>query len=192
MAEKRKGCGLLIAALVATIIAAIVGFMGIKSGVDDIQSGVAENSAGAVSFATPSSGTFKAPQDKDGTVWLTSTDGNAPSKPTGYSVTVVDESGKEITVTNSVATVTIMNQVKLASFPCTKDSIYNVSVAGLPDSSSIEVSHSSAAEALGGAGKVAGGLFGALGLGFVAFVLGLIGIIRWFTSKPKVTAPPVA
>ena len=192
MAEKRKGCGFLIAALVATVIAVIVGVMGIKSGVDDIKD-TSENALnGSVTLTTPGTATFKATQDKDATVWLASSGSTAPAKPSGYTVKAVAADGKEITTTKTAATVTVMNQVQLASFPATKDSTYTVSVTGLPDGSVVEVSHSSLSEVMGGAAKAAGGFFGALAIGFVAFVLGLIGLIRWLSSKPKPAAAPPA
>ncbi len=189
MAEKRKGCGFLIAAIVATIIAAIIGFMGIKSGVDDIQDTAKNTENGAVTLITPGTVAFKATQDKDATVWLASNDTNAPAKPKGYTVKAVAADGSEIKTSNTSSTITVMNQVQLASFPASKDSTYTVSVTGLPDGCNVEVSHSSFSEVMGGAAKAAGGFFGAIALGFVAFILGLIGLIRWLSSKPKDPAP---
>ena len=191
MAEKRKGCGFLIAAILAAIIAAVIGYMGVKSGVDDIEDTAADNSKGAVKLTTPGTATFTATQDKDATVWLGSTNSTPPTKPSGYTVTVVGADGEEINTTITSATVTVMNQVQLASFPASKDSTYTVSVTGVPDGSLIEVSHSSFSEVMGGAAKAAGGVIGAIALGFVAFILGLVGFIRWLTSKPQ-AAPPAA
>ena len=189
MSEKRKGCGFLIAAIVATVIATIIAYMGIKSGVTDIQNTTENTIDGAITFNTPETATFTATLDEEVSVWLNSNDSTPPTKPNGYSVKATTADGTEVAVSQSADITIINNQVQIASFPASKGNTYAVSVSGLPEDSIIEVSHSSLSEIMGGAAKAAGSLLGAIALGFIAFILGLIGLIRWLTSKPKDPAP---
>ncbi|MGB0991304.1 MAG: hypothetical protein ACPG32_02430 [Akkermansiaceae bacterium] len=186
MAEKRKGCGFLIAALVATIIAAVVGILAIKGGVDDVKDSV----SGGSEFTPPAIGSVTAEDNSGATIWYHVA---GTEMPKGVTISVTNTADNTPVPTHTPASSTNLNgKLMIGSFVTQKDATYNVSIEGLPVGSSASVSSTSAEKLAGGAMKAAGGFFGALAIGFVAFVLGLIGLIRWLTSKPKAEAPPVA
>ncbi len=186
MATKKKGCGFLITALVLLLIGGgIAGFAGFSA----YNSGKAfvEKLDDGTQFQVPNGTELTAGEDGEMTVWLTGTGSDVLSNIT---INVKNlESGKTISASRPTGTSNFGNKHLIGNFKVTKGQRYHVAATGLPDGRTITLSNISSSAVLSIVGKGLGAFFGGGAFAFVALVFGIIGLIRFFTSKPSSTEP---
>ena len=184
MATQKKGCGFLITALILLIIGGIVAFLGIKGAVDS-----AKDFTSITEFQTPDGGDVTATEDGAISVWMVG--GNDTTRPSGLSINAKDlDTGEYVTATIPSSTSRINDRMLLGSFPAEKGKKYKVHVTGVSNDRTISISSISPDAALGVVGKGLGGVFGAAFCGFLALIFGIIGLVKFFSSKKA--APPAA
>lgn len=185
MANQKKGCGFLIAALVILLLGGgIATYLGIstantvKEFGEDIQKGEV--------FVSPGTLNYTASKDGEATVWITG-DGSDDLSTITIEVTDV-ATGKTTTHQKGGQSSNMGNQYLVTAFPIEKDKAYKVRATGAAVGKTFRVStvSSSAVFAILGKGF---GTVGAIGVaGFLALIFGIIGLVKYFGSKKA--APP--
>ena len=185
MATKKKGCGFLIAALVLLIIggiiAGILGMSAISTGKE-----FAENIQSGTSFVTPGSTAYSATEDSEVTVWLVGGNSEDVDK---VVVNVTDTSSNTSSpATKPSGSSTMGNQHLVGTFNIQQGKSYEVSATGAPAGSTLTIASVSSSAVLSLVGK-SFGAFAAFGIcGFIALILGIVGLVKFFNSK-KEAAP---
>lgn len=187
MAQKKNGCGFLIIALVLLvvggIIATILGMGAAKTGKEFV-----ENIESGKIFAAPDTLEYTSDVDEEVTVWLTSD--TAPTT-NSIEIEVTDKDTGESTIAvKPSGTSTMGNQHLIATFSVKKGQNYSVKANGASDGQSFVVAGVDSEAVLSMLGKGFGAI-GAFGFcAFLALIFGIIGLIKFFSSKKEVPSPP--
>ncbi len=188
MATQKKGCGLLISALIILILGgAIAAFLGFSAA--NTSEEFADSIKGGEILFTPGSLSYKAKEDGEATVWIV---GEEEADYSGIDIEVSDGTDT-IKATKPSDSYHLGGVNLIGSFSVKAGSSYTVKATGAETGNIICVSTISSDAALSIVDKGLGafGVFGAAG--FIALILGIIGLVRFFSSKKTAPqAPPAA
>ncbi len=191
MATKKKGCGFLITSLIILLLGAgIAAFLGMNVVSDSKK--LATNINDGETFVSPESLTYSPEQDGDASIWII-TDLEEPD--TSMIQIQVTETGSNTTipVTETETKITILDQLQMASFPAESGKDYLITVNGAKSGEKFKVSNTLPSdELISTVGKGFGAIGIFLGAAFLAFIFGIIGLIKFFSSKSSAQAPPAA
>lgn len=181
MPTQRKGCGLLITAfvlfLIGGAISAYLGMNAFSSGkefVEKIHTGTP--------FSPPETATYIAKEDGKVSVWLTGSEGDDLK---AIQIQVTDNAtGNTITATKPSGTSNVSDQHLVAKFTVKKGGNYSVRADGLEAGRTLILAEIDPNAIFSFVGKGLGAFFGGGAIALVALVLGIIGLVLFFTSKP--------
>ncbi|NWK56395.1 hypothetical protein HW115_12295 [Verrucomicrobiaceae bacterium N1E253] len=181
MAKQRKGCGLLISALVLFLLsgglAAYLGYGAYNSG-KKFNAQLSEGTR----FTTPEHLQYKAEEHTSISVWI---EGGNSESPLPTQLLVRDTaSGQSVEVHPSKGSTTAFNHHLIATFPVEKGHFYQVAENKLPDGHTLILANVDPNGVLGLVGRILGAVFGGGAIAFLGLVLGIIGAILYFSSKP--------
>ena len=192
MATQRKGCGFLITALILVLIGGgVATFLGMKAYSTGKE--FVENIDDGTILITPNSVEITAEEDSEMTVWLAdeasdssdSTPSTETSEPLDKIViNITNTTTDETTIANKPNGSSNMNgQLLVGSFPVKKGNTYKIEANGLADGSTLAISSISSTTALSMVGNVMGAFFGGGAFAFLALIFGIIGLVKFFSSK---------
>jgi len=189
MATQKKGCGLLITALIILLvgggIAAYLGMSAVSTGKE-----FGEKIEKSLSFGTPSTLNYTAEADEEVTVWLTS-DGSTDLAPISIEFTEL-ESGINETAGTSGTSSSFGNQHLVAKYEVEKGKVYRVKATGIADGHTFRVANVDSNAVISMIGKGFGAVATIGGFGFLALIFGIIGLVKFMGSKKEQPAPPAA
>lgn len=180
MATKKKGCGFLITALILLLLGAalatILGMNAFSSGkefVEDIKNGT--------SFITPATASYSTSEDSEATVWLNS---NGTEDLSTISIQVTDTTtNKTTSALKPSGNSNMGNQHLIATFKAEAGKTYQIKATGLADGRTATIAGVSSNTVLAVVGKSFGAIIGAGIFGVIALIFGIIGLVKFFSSK---------
>jgi len=190
MATQKKGCGFIIAALVLLLLGGgIATFLGMSA--VSTSSDFADNLNAGKAFVTPLPMVYTAEETQEVTVWMTVDDSSRDLS--GIEIEVTEKgSGTTTTAEKAKSSNNMGNQYYIASFDVEKGKDYMVSAKGVPAGETFRVSNISSSVVLSVLGKGFGAIGIAMGSGFIALILGIIGLVKFLGSKKSTPPAPAA
>ena len=192
MATKKKGCGFLITALVLLIIGLISSFILGKGAYSEGEKFIEQTGKTGTSFKTPEFASYSATEDSEVTVWLT---GNGTVDIDKVVIQVTETSSANVRTANKPSgTANFGNKHLVATIPVEAGKNYEFRASGIEDGRHLTVAAVSTQTALSIAGKMFGAIASVGLFGLLALIFGIIGLIKFLSSKsaPAAGPPPAA
>ena len=180
MAKQKKGCGFLIAALILFIGGGVGAFIIGGSAITDAKQ-AGDSLMDAATFITPGETNYTSGKDGEISIWYS---GTTTTIPTGTKINVQEtQTGNPVPASIISGTQTMGETSLLGTFDAQKDATYQVNVTGMPDGTTILISSASPDAVMSTIGKGFGAIAVAGIAGFLALILGIIGLVKFFSSK---------
>ena len=194
MATQKKGCGLLITALVLLLLGGVIATMlgmGMVSSGKEFLEKIEETGK---SFSTPESLTFSPEEDSEVTVWFAGNGKQESAKTDQIVIEVTDTSTNSTTtaVKPEGSSGSFGNQHLVATFTAKKGSSYEITASGIEDGRTFRIASISTEELFKIAGKGLGVMAALAVFGLPALIFGIIGLVKFFGSPNAPPLPPPA